>query len=278
MKLTELRGSWALITGATAGIGKAFAEQLASQGINLVLLARRHEKLIEIGEQLEKKFSIRFLTFSIDLAAPDYPQYITQIHSQLTAQGIKIRILCNIAGISYFGYFTDHTTQELEQLIRLNVSSVVFLCRDFLPDLMSHPTSVIINISSQCALQPTPYMAAYSGTKSFIQNFSMALWAEYQSRGVYVQTLIPGPTKTESTLKNQASGNITNQWKLGPPEDVVKASFKGIEEEKLLVTNVEHLAWKRLLVGVVPIKIVVQEVAKLFKPQKGVRNDQARSH
>jgi hypothetical protein len=155
-------------------------------------------------------------------------------------------------------------------MIATNCSAVVTLCEQFLPDLASFSRSVIINASSPAALQPVPYMSVYAATKAFVQNFSLALYEEWKSRGVLVQTLIPGPTATEF---DKVAGAYSSALKgRGRVEDVVRISLKAISTETPLAVAADGTYKQRLFAGIAPTRMVLKTVARMFHPSKNRRS------
>lgn len=188
------QGDWALVTGASSGIGREFAIQLAAAGLNVVLVARREALLEQLAAELRTQHGIQTLALPMDLARPQAARAIRQ---RLRDANIVIRLLCNNAAFGRWGRWEDGRAAVDEDMIAVNVTALVALCRTFLPDLLAHQTSAIVNLSSPAAYQPVPYMALYAASKAFVASFSQALHEELSDRGVLVQTLVPGPTATE---------------------------------------------------------------------------------
>ena len=261
MNLMECKGHWALVTGASAGIGREFCVQLAAAGLNLVLVARREKLLETLGAELSRRHGIQTLVLATDLSQPDAA---AELKSRLASQGFKIRLLINNAASGLWGRFEATRAESYEAMIRLNTAAVVSMCHHFLPDLTSFPTSAIINVSSPAALQPVPFMAVYAATKAFVQSFSQALYGEWSDRGVRVQTLYPGPTATEFDAKAGAYGNALTER--GSPEPVVKASLSSLAQDGPLVVTAKGTYKQRIFAGLFPAKMVIQKVGKMFRP------------
>lgn len=261
MKLEEARGYWALITGASAGIGREFCHQLAAVGMNVVLVARREALLHELAGQLTQQYQVRTLPVPIDLSRPEAA---AQLKSRLEQEGVRIRLLCNNAASGRWGQFEASRAEVYDEMIRLNTTAVVTLCWQLLPDLSSHPTSAIINISSQAAYQPVPFMAVYAATKAFVQSFSQALYGEWKGRGVLVQTLVPGPTATEFDAKAGAYASAVP--KRGAPAEVVRTALAHLGQDTPVVTHAKGTYKQRLFAALAPPKTVIQAVARMFQP------------
>ena len=148
MKLKEARGHWALVTGASAGIGLEFCRQLAKAGMNIVMVARRERNLSSLANEIKDQFSVSTLAIPLDLSQPNATKFIKE---KLETKGIKIRLLCNNAAITSWCLFETIDDHEYEKIIQLNITSIVTLCDLLLPDLQSRPSSVVINLSSGAA-------------------------------------------------------------------------------------------------------------------------------
>ncbi|CAF1031454.1 unnamed protein product [Rotaria sordida] len=186
-------GEWALITGSTDGIGKAYAIELAKRGVNVILISRTKEKLEQVVKEIQTKYSnIQVKIIPIDFTKDN------SIYSRIREEirGIDIGVLINNVGISYEYPESFDKVEEnekfLNNMIRCNVDSVANLTQIILPDMIKKRRGLIVNISSISGRRPTPLLGLYSGTKGFIDLFSRSLAAECISRGVYIQSLCPG--------------------------------------------------------------------------------------
>jgi short-subunit dehydrogenase len=261
MKLEDGRGSWALVTGTTSGIGREFCHQLAAAGLSLVMVARREALLNELATELAQKYGVQTRALAIDLSRAGAA---LQVKTRLDQEGIRVRLLCNNAASGRWGRFEDNPVEAYEETIRLNTSVLVALCWHLLPDLSSHPTSAIINVSSQAAYQPVPFMAVYAATKAFVQSFSQALYGEWKDRGVMVQTLVPGPTATEFDARAGAYESAVKER--GAPADVVRVALAHLGGDRPVVTNAKGTYQQRLFAALAPPRFVIKTVAKMFQP------------
>jgi short-subunit dehydrogenase len=261
MNLNEAKGHWALVTGASSGIGREFCQQLAAAGMHLVLVARRENLLSELAEQLGKAHQIRTLVLPMDLSKPNAAALVK---ASLDQAEIKVRLLCNNAAIGRWGRFEQSAAEVYEQLILLNAGALVGLCWHLLPDLTSFPTSVIINVSSQAAYQPVPFMAVYAASKAFVHSFSQALYGEWADRGILVQTLVPGPTQTEFDAKAGAYESAVVER--GSPTEVVRIALAHLGSKKPVVTHARGTYMQRLFAAVAPAKMVIKKVGRMFRP------------
>lgn len=261
MKLKEAKGDWALVTGASSGIGREFALQLAATGMNLVLVARRAPLLDALKLELSQRYGIKALVVPVDL---NRTKAISEIKSRLVSEGICVRILVNNAGFGRWGKFETAPVEAYKKMISLNTMAMVSLCHDFFKDLSSFPTSAIINVSSPAAFNPIPYMAVYAASKAFVSSFSQALHGEWRDHGVMVQTFVPGPTETEfDTIAGAYSSAIEGRDKA---DAVVKTSLAHLERKTPLVVAAKGTYKQRLFASLFPAKMVIKTVGRMFQP------------
>jgi short-subunit dehydrogenase len=192
--MTPWSGKWALVTGASAGIGKALAEELARGGANLVLTARRRERLEELAQQLSRTHAIHTKTFVADLTQPDAPEGIFQFTKD---QGLQIGILINNAGFGAYGEFQTIPLRKFLDMVQVNCSAVVHLTRLYLPEMTARRRGDILIVSSTAAFQSVPYISTYAATKAFDLLFAEGLAEEAKPYGVRVCALCPGSTESE---------------------------------------------------------------------------------
>lgn len=224
----------ALITGASAGIGAAFAQQLAARQTDLVLIARSQDKLEELANSLKHQYQIQVDIIVQDLTAADATETIFQRVQQL---GRPIDLLVNNAGIGDYGDFVESDRDFQLKMVQLNTAAIADLCHRFLPGMRQRRTGGIINMSSVAAFQSMPYFSIYAATKAFILSFSEALWAENRSYGVHVLAVCPGPVGIKffqqagfpSTLVDVAAKVNT------PVETVVQDALRAFEKREPIV-------------------------------------------
>jgi short-subunit dehydrogenase len=183
----------ALITGASSGLGEEFARQLARENYDLVLTARREDRLKAVAAEAMKLGSSKVEVIASDLGQPNAA---TKLHNQVAECGIEIECLINNAGFGTHGIFHKLPLEREVEEINLNITSVVAMTRLFLDGMVARGHGTIINVASTAAFQPVPYMATYAATKSFVLDFSEAVAFEVRSSGVTVMALCPGPTRT----------------------------------------------------------------------------------
>ncbi|GMW02295.1 MAG: hypothetical protein AMXMBFR84_34310 [Candidatus Hydrogenedentota bacterium] len=183
---------WALITGASSGIGREFARQIAAEGVNCVLVARRRTRLDELAEELTAKNGVLCRVMAIDLAQDGAPEHIFD-----ATRDIPIGLLVNNAGFGAGGRFETAPKDRLSEMVKLNCDVVVRLTHLYLPQMLDRKCGGIVIVASVLGVIPTPYDVVYGATKAFDLSFAEALWAELRGTGVDVTALCPGGTNTE---------------------------------------------------------------------------------
>ncbi|WP_113699927.1 SDR family NAD(P)-dependent oxidoreductase [Nonomuraea lactucae] len=226
----RLEGRTALVTGASTGIGAAFATELAKRGANLVLVARSAGKLEELATSLRSRFTVDVATPRLDLAEREAAERLFQYVTDL---GTPIDFLVNNAGVGHRGRVAASDPGQMAALVDLNVRAVLGITIRFLPGMISRGHGTIINVSSNGAFQPAPYMAAYSASKAFVLSFTQAVSAETAGTGVRVLALCPGPTDTPMT----AGKKIPAIAGMRTPEQVVATAFKALPTRKTSVVD-----------------------------------------
>jgi len=182
-----------LITGASSGIGEAFARKLAARGHNLLLVARTEEKLIALCNELGRSANIRAQFVAMDIAEKGAPQ---QLFEEATKRDLQIDFLINNAGFGSMGDFAKLDPDRELGMIDLNVRALVELTYRFLQPMRDRKSGTIVNVASTAGFQPVPFMATYAATKAFVLSFSEALWEENRLHGIHVMALCPGVTET----------------------------------------------------------------------------------
>lgn len=223
--------STALITGASTGIGAAFAQALAARQNNLVLVARSEAKLQQLAQQLQQQHQIQAHVIVQDLTAPAAAQAVLATTNK---QGLTIDLLINNAGLGEYGDFAESDRERQLNMVKLNILALVDLTHQFLPFMRQRRAGSIINLASTAAFQPMPNFAVYAATKAFILSFSEALWAENKDYGVRVLAVCPGPTDTKffkdaafpDTLISTVSQNYTST------EVVVRDALQALERNQ----------------------------------------------
>lgn len=192
--MAEPSGLTALITGASAGLGRDYARLFAADGHDVVLVARRQDRLEELAAELEHDCGITARALAADLGDPAAPQ---AIHERLQADGVAIEFLVNNAGFGSTGAFADLDSERELGMIAVNIAALTHLTRLFLPDMIARGHGRILNLGSTAGFQAGPFMATYYATKAYVNHFSEALAHELLGTGVTVTVSCPGATETE---------------------------------------------------------------------------------
>ncbi|XTZ19733.1 MAG: SDR family NAD(P)-dependent oxidoreductase [cyanobacterium endosymbiont of Rhopalodia fuxianensis] len=221
----------ALITGASSGIGTAFAEELAMRQINLILVARSQNKLYQLAEKLQHQAPIKVEVIVQDLTDQ---QAAKKVYDTVAEKGLNVDFLVNNAGFGDYGAFTQRELPRQVEMIQLNIVALVELTYLFLSEMQQRGTGNIINVASIAGFQPVPYLSVYAATKAFVLSFSEALWAENKGTDINILALCPGPT--DSNFFNVAdfpdSFIDKNNSSLTLAKEVVKDAFKALKNRK----------------------------------------------
>jgi short-subunit dehydrogenase len=258
------KGKTALITGASSGIGEAFADILAARGMNLVLVARSIDKLYELAEELSEQYSIRARVIPADLSREGAAQEVYQRTQEL---GVTVDLLVNNAGFATLGGFDTLNPEREHEEIMLNVTTLVDLTHAFVPAMLERKDGAVINVSSIAAFQPMPYEAVYGASKAFVLSFSLALWAEYRKRGVRIVALCPGPTET-NFFKNLGTDNVPMLTKMHTPEVVVMTALHALEQGKPYAVDGRSNAFGVQVTHMAPLALTTRVFARVMRSHK----------
>jgi short-subunit dehydrogenase len=218
----------ALVTGASSGIGEAFARRLAAMGKDLILVARREPVLEQLAQELTKQHGVETHVFVRDLARP---RAAAGLFVDTERRELAVDLLVNNAGFARIGRFAELSLEEQGRMTRLNVNTLLELTRLYLPAMRLRRRGGIINVSSNSAFQPVPYMAVYAATKAFVLSFSQALAEEVRDDGIRVLALCPGATATE--FWERAGAWQGRPDKMATPEEVVRAGLRAFDNGKV---------------------------------------------
>jgi len=221
-----------LITGASSGIGAAFARKFAALGRNVFLVARSEEKLITICNELGRMSGTRAQYFALDLTQPDGPE---RLFEETRKRGLEVDMLVNNAGFGSMGYFDKLDVDRELEMIQLNVTALVDLTYRFLLPMRDRKQGTIINVASTAGFQPVPFMATYAATKAFVLTFSEALSEENRPFGVHVMALCPGVTETN--FFEAARMERPPMRAAQTPEEVVETAIRGLRRKKSLIIS-----------------------------------------
>jgi short-subunit dehydrogenase len=255
-------GKWALITGASAGIGVALAEELAAGGTKLVLTARRKDRLDELARRLSASYKVSTEVFVADLADSRAPEKIFAFTKE---KGIEIDLLINNAGFGQFGEFPSVEIQRLLDMVQVNCHAVVHLTRLYLPEMIARHRGDVLILASTASFQAVPYISTYAATKAFDLLFAEGLAEEIKPYGIRVCALCPGSTETEFHV---VAGQDQFIRKAETAEKVARTGLKALAAGKSYVIsglgNYLGAHGERL----VPRRFVTKIAAGMFKPEK----------
>jgi len=256
------REKWALITGASAGIGVALAEELASGGTKLVLTARRKDRLEELARRLAATYKISTEVFPADLANSSALERIFAFTKQ---KGIEIDLLINNAGFGQYGEFHSVEKQRLLDMVQVNCSAVVHLTRLYLPEMIARRRGDVLILASTASFHAVPYISTYAATKAFDLLFAEGLAEEMKPYGIRVCALCPGSTESEF---HTVAGQEKFRHNAETAEKVAHTGLKALAAGKSYVIsglgNYLGAHGERL----VPRSFVSKVAAGMFKPKK----------
>ena len=217
--------TYALVTGASQGLGKVFAHALAARKQNVILVARSRDKLESLANELQQSQSVSAEALEFDLASPSAGQRLAR---QLLDRKLQVNLLVNNAGFGVRGEFRNLALQRQMEMLSLNNAAVVELTYSLLPSLMEHAPAGVINVSSTAGFQPIPYASLYAATKSFLTSFSLGLQEELRTSRVSIVTLCPGRILPDGHKEEARNGNRKFGFIYQSPEDVVREALESL--------------------------------------------------
>jgi short-subunit dehydrogenase len=252
----------AVVTGASSGIGRAFARALHSRGHRLVLVARRADRLEALAAELGGPVAVA--TLPIDLSARDAGE---QVAAEAAAHGWTVDLLVNNAGLGHTGRFHQGPPERHLSIVDVNVRAAVDLTRRFLPGMVERRRGAVINVVSMSAFQPVPYLATYAASKAFLLSFSESVAAEVAGSGVTVQALCPGNIPTEFQAVAGTDRVPFNRTPATPAEDVVQASLEALDDRRVVVVPGLRDRVSVRMQPFLPRALVRRIAGELFRPQ-----------
>jgi short-subunit dehydrogenase len=263
--IAKWQGKWALVTGASAGIGKALAEELAAGGTNLILTARRRERLDDLARALSTMRKIRAEIFVADLAKPAAPEEILAFTRE---KNIHIDLLINNAGFGAHGEFSTSDTSRQLEMVQVNCAAVVHLTRLFLPAMIERNSGDILILASTASFQAVPYISTYAATKVFDLFFAEGLAEELRPQGIRVCALCPGSTESEfHEVANQSNVPASNARR-ETAEKVARTGLQALAAGKSYVISGAGNYLGAHMQRLVPRRVVTSIAAKMFRPPR----------
>lgn len=254
--------STALITGASSGIGKELAIALAGRGYELILVARRKDRLTALAKELQTAHTSAVTVYAMDLSKPGAS---AELEKKVVADGHSVDVLVNNAGFGTNARLVDEDRTTVAEEIQLNIATLVDLTIAFLPGMVARKSGAVVNIASTASYQPVPGMAVYAATKAFVRSFTEAVWGEVPA-GVKVFAVSPGATATE--FFDIAGANPAGA--LAPSSDVVDVILAGLDSAKpapSIIVGMRNRIMARIS-RMVPVTAAIKVAGSMFLPKK----------
>jgi short-subunit dehydrogenase len=257
----DFNGKWALVTGASAGIGVALARELAECGAKLILTARRRDRLETLaGELTATGAEVRIV--AADLNYPAAPQ---QIYDATEGAGLAVDILINNAGLGQFGAFCQSPIEQELSQVRVNCEAMVRLSRLFVPRMVERGRGWVLVTASTASFQPVPYLTTYAATKAFDRFFALGLAAEVARFGVKVTALCPGPTDSE--FFQVAHWSLFKGRGLQSTAAVARQAVAGLARGRRTVSPSFGGGFSAFMVRFFPVGLITRMVEKVLRPK-----------
>ena len=253
----------ALITGASGGIGEAFARQLAALGKDLMLVARSEEKLNALARDLASLHSVQADVLVADLARHDSA---AALYAETERLGLAVDLLVNNAGFAKAGEFSELPFDVQADMVRLNVNTLTELTRLYLPSMRLRGRGGVINVASNAAFQPVPYIAVYGATKAYVLSFSEAVAEEVAADGVTVMALCPGATATD--FHDTAGVWVQQQSSMPAPDEVVADGLRAFERRRRSFLHGATNQLTSIAARFLPRRLVVHLTARVMNSHR----------
>lgn len=255
--------TYTLITGASMGIGKAFAFACAQRGMNLLLVALPDPLLEETSKELRNLYPVKVLTYATDLTTD---QSVLKLHEYCMENQLEIDMLINNAGVGAGGRFENIPLEKYLQIVDLNNKTLVRMCHYFLPVLKKQENAYMLNMSSMEATLPLPYKAVYTGSKNFVYAFSLALREEQKHGPVKITVVCPGPVMTNpDALKRMEAHGDRAKWVLSSPEEVAELGLNGLMRGKPVIIPGKINWFLVKLMKICPTRLKMSLLERLFR-------------
>jgi short-subunit dehydrogenase len=231
----ENNQKYALVTGATSGIGYELVKLLAKDGHNLVIVARSVNDLLRVAQELKQLYNIDVIIAAKDLFSPENA---FELYEEVQSKNVFVDILINDAGQGRYGEFTETDIRKELDIINLNISSLIVLTKLFLRDMVKRGEGRILNLSSIASKTPGPWQSVYHGTKAFVQSFTEAVRSEVKDKGITITALLPGATATDFFNKaDMLESKVVKEEKLANPADVALSGYRALMDGDDMVVS-----------------------------------------
>lgn len=260
----EKKNQYALVTGATSGIGYELAKLLAADGYHLILVSRTQADLERVAGELKGAHGVDVRVIAKDLF---YPGNAMELTDEVRDSGVQVTILVNDAGQGQYGPFVEGDLDRQLDIIRLNIESLVVLTHYFLKEMVGNKEGRILNLASVAGKTPGPFQAVYHGTKAFVHSFTEAIRAEVKETGVTVTSLLPGATDTDFFHKaNMLEAKNVKKGELANAAKVAKDGYEGMMSGKDMVVSGFKNKMQVAMSNVLPDETVAEQVKKQQSP------------
>lgn len=255
---------YALITGATSGIGYELAKLFAKDQYNLIIVARNAGELSRTSEELKKSYNVEVISIEKDLFRKEGP---IEVYNEIRAQGIQVDVLVNNAGQGQYGEFVNNDLDRELDIIQLNIAAYVILTKLFLKEMVARKSGKILNVASIAGKVPGPLQAVYHGTKAFVHSFNEAVRSEIKDTGVVLTSLLPGATNTDFFHKAKMErSKVVQEGELGDPADVAKDGYEALMEGKDMVISGAKNKIQVAMSNLLPDSVVADKMLKQQEP------------
>lgn len=262
--MADANSNYALITGATVGIGYELAKLFAHDGYNLILVARTEEDLQNRANEFSQQYGVQVVTIAKDLFQPDAAM---QLYNEVKDKGLEVNVLVNDAGQGQYGLFVEQDLTRLHEIIQLNVVSLTTLTHVFLKDMVARNEGRILQLASIASQLPGPWQAVYHATKAYVLSLTEALIVELKDTGVTRTALQPGATDTDFFNKAEMQDSKILDSKLSDPAKVAKDGFEALMKgDDKVVSGLKN----KVMVGmsnVMPESMVAEQMDKMQQPK-----------
>lgn len=256
------KGRTALVTGASSGIGKAFARVLAGRGMDVVLVARSEGRLRALADELSSGTGVRAEVVAADLSEEGVA---AAVRDEVERRGLTVDVLINNAGFATHGYFEELDPGRDRRQVAVDVAAVADMAHAFLPGMVARGGGAVVNVASTAAFQPVPYMAVYGASKAFVLSFSVALSEEYRDRGVRVVALAPGATET--SFFDVAEAEEASVGRRRAPEQAVATALRALERGRSVAVDGRNNALFAQVMRLLPRAISARAAGRRIRPR-----------
>ncbi len=273
---TENRNRYALVTGATSGIGYEICRLLAADSYNLILVARNAERLQEIADRLKQEFSIEVTPMAKDLFTITAAK---EIYESVQQMRVPIDILVNDAGQGEWGPFIETDLQRDIDIIQLNIISLVALTKYFLKDMVARNEGKILQLGSEAGTTPVPLLSIYAATKAFVLSFSAALANELKDTNITITALLPGATDTDFFHKAKQEDTVVYQeTQLAEPAEVAKDGYDALKRGESKIISGAKTKMHVFMSDLLGARLGAANMKRQMKPSKKAKTKKEPSH